>query len=44
MNTAAWVWCDRKWVVTSPHIGRYSNGASSGDVGNEITLEKKPKR
>jgi hypothetical protein len=31
-------------VVTSPHIGRYNNDASGGDVVSELILEKKPRR
>jgi hypothetical protein len=44
MHTAARVWCDRKAAVTSPPIGRYNNDATSGDVANELTLDKKSKR
>jgi hypothetical protein len=44
LDTTVGVWCDKKGVVTSPHTGRYSNDALGGDVANELTLEKKPKR
>jgi len=37
------VWCDRKGVVTSPRIKRYSD-ASASDLTSELTFEKKPKR
>ncbi len=44
LDTIVGLWCDRKGVVTSPCIGRYSSDASSGDAANELTFEKKPKR
>lgn len=37
LDTAAGVWCDRKGVVTSPRIGRYSNDAAGGEASNELT-------
>lgn len=37
LDTAAGVWCDRKGVVNSPRIGRYSNDAAGGEAANELT-------
>lgn len=37
LDTAAGVWCDRRGVVTSPRVGRYSNDAAGGDAINELT-------
>ncbi|KAG0626776.1 hypothetical protein M758_2G150700 [Ceratodon purpureus] len=37
LDTAAGVWCDRRGVVTSPRIGRFSNDAAGGDAINELT-------
>lgn len=37
LDTAAGVWCDRKGIVNSPRIGRYSNDAAGGDSANELT-------
>jgi hypothetical protein len=44
LDIAVGVWCDRKGVMTSPCTRKYNNDASSGDVTNELTLEKKPRR
>lgn len=37
LDTAAGVWCDRKGIVNSPRIGRYSNDAAGGEASNELT-------
>lgn len=37
LDTAAGVWCDRRGIVTSPRIGRFSNDAAGGDAINELT-------
>lgn len=37
LDTAVGVWCDRKGIVNSPRIGRYSNDAAGGEASNELT-------
>ncbi|XP_024378190.1 serine/threonine-protein phosphatase BSL3 [Physcomitrium patens] len=37
LDTAAGMWCDRKGVVNTPRIGRYSNDAAGGEASNELT-------
>ncbi|KAI8005992.1 F-box/LRR-repeat protein 4 [Camellia lanceoleosa] len=36
LDTAAGVWCDTKFVVTTPRTGRYSVDAAGGDAAGEL--------